>query len=123
MKSPIVALLCAALVCAQTETVPPLNRIATPPRVGVLGITQISLNEAIQRVLAADRDLAVSRILVEEANYNVTSAKGAFDPKLGFNGNRQRSVTPVSSILGGSADGKLGQEQYLADPYISGNFP
>jgi HAE1 family hydrophobic/amphiphilic exporter-1 len=123
MKLPILACIWAAALCAQNETVPVENRIVTPARVGVLGTAQIGLPEVIQRVLAADPDLAISRILLEEANYNVTSAKGAFDPKLGLTANRQRSVTPVSSVLGGSADGKLGQEQYLADPYISGSFP
>jgi HAE1 family hydrophobic/amphiphilic exporter-1 len=122
MRSFILVLI-ASGAYAQTETVPPVNQIAVPARVGVVGTVELGLPEVLQRVLAGDRELAVSRILLEEADYNVKSAKGVYDPRLGFNGNRQRSVTPVTSILGGSADGKLGQEQYLADPYISGNFP
>ncbi len=84
---------------------------------------QIGLPEVIQRVLASDRDLVISRILREEANYNVTGAKGVYDPRVGMNALRQRSVSPVSSLIGGSSDGKLSQEQYLADPSLSGSFP
>ena len=77
----------------------------------------------IQRVLANDRDLAVSRILLEEARYNVKGAKGYYDPRLGLNAYRQRSVTPISSLIGGAANGKLSQEQYLADPQLNGASP
>jgi outer membrane protein TolC len=118
-----ILLFASTFIYAQNETIPPVNRLLAPTRIGVIGTVELGLPEVIQRVLAADRDLAVSRIFLEEANYNVKGAKGAFDPHLGFTGNRSRSVTPVSSILGGSADGKLGQEQFLADPFISGAFP
>ena len=89
----------------------------------MLGTANIGLNEVIQRVLANDRDLAVSRILLEEARYNVTGAQGYYDPRLGLNAYRQRSVTPISSLIGGAANGKLTQEQYLADPQLSGASP
>jgi HAE1 family hydrophobic/amphiphilic exporter-1 len=107
----------------QDEVVPPVNRLAIPPRIGVIGSVEIGLPEVVQRVLASDRDLAISRIVREEAAYSVKGAKGAFDPRLGFNASRQRSVTPVTSLLGGSADGKLAQESYIADPSLSGAFP
>jgi outer membrane protein TolC len=109
---------------AQTEpAVPPVKPLEVPARIGILGTAEISLNEVIQRVLANDRDLAVSRILREEAAYNVKSAQGAYDPRLGLNAYRTRSVTPISSLIGGAANGKLTQEQYLADPQLTGANP
>jgi outer membrane protein TolC len=100
--------------------VPPVKPVAVPPRIGVLGNANLGINEVIQRVLANDRDLAVSRILLEEAQYNVTGARGYYDPRAGLNAYRQHSVTPIASLIGGAANGELVQTQYLADPQING---
>jgi len=102
---------------------PPAKPLEVPDRIGVLGSVRIGLPEVVQRVLASDRDLVISRIVREEAAYNVKGARGVYDPRVGMNANRTRAVTPVSSLIGGSSDGKLSQEQYLADPFISGSFP
>jgi HAE1 family hydrophobic/amphiphilic exporter-1 len=114
----------AASAFAQTEpAVPPVKPLEVPTRIGILGTADIGLNEVIQRVLANDRDLAVSRILLEEARYNVKGSLGYYDPRLGLNAYKQRQVSPVSSIIGGAANGKLTQETYLADPSLSGASP
>jgi HAE1 family hydrophobic/amphiphilic exporter-1 len=81
------------------------------------------LKEVIQRVLANDKDLEVSRILIEEANYNVRGAQGFYDPRFGLLARRTHSTTPVASVLGGAPNGKLVQDEWLADPSISGLFP
>jgi outer membrane protein TolC len=123
-RSLSLVLLLTAAAFAQTEpAVPPAKPLEVPVRIGILGTAEIGLNEVIQRVLANDRDLAVSRILREEAAYNVKSAQGFYDPRLGLNAYRTRSVTPISSLIGGAANGKLTQEQYLADPQLSGASP
>ncbi len=108
----------------QTEpAVPPVKPLEVPARIGVLGTAEIGLNEVIQRVLTNDRDLAVSRILLEEARYNVKGALGYYDPRLGLNAYKLRQVTPISSLIGGAPNGKLTQENYLADPSLSGASP
>jgi len=112
--------LAASAFAQNGPAVPPVKPLEVPPRIGVLGDANLGINEVIERVLANDRDLAVSRILLEEARYNVTGAKGYYDPRAGLNTYRQRSVTPIASLIGGAADGKLSQEQYLADPQLSG---
>ncbi len=117
-------LLFAASAFAQNEpAVPPVKALEVPPRIGVLGNARIGLNEVIQRVLASDRDLAVSRILLEEARYSVSGAKGYYDPRLGLNAYRQHSVTPIASLIGGAPNGELIQGQTLADPQLSGASP
>lgn len=111
----------AACAFAQNEpAVPPVKPLEVPARIGVLGTVNLGINEVIQRVLANDRDLAVSRILLEEARYSVTGARGYYDPRLGLNTYKQRSVTPIASLIGGAANGELTQQQYLADPQVSG---
>ncbi len=59
-------------------------------RAGILTETTITLPEAIEKVLANDRDLAISRIEREEAGYNVSAAKGVYDPLVGLKAYRTR---------------------------------
>jgi outer membrane protein TolC len=120
----LIPVIFSAFAFAQTEpAVPPVKPLDVPSRIGIIGSTPLGLNEAIQRVLENDRDLVVSRILKDEAKYNVAGAKGYYDPRIGLNAYRQRNVTPVSSLIGGSPDGKLTQAQYLVDPQVSGLSP
>lgn len=101
----------------------PLKEVEIKPRIGILGQTMISLPEVIQRVLENDRDLEISRIVLEEAGYNVSAAAGAYDPVAGFRAYRTRSVFPIASLIGGAADGKLTQQEWNGTPQIGGMFP
>jgi HAE1 family hydrophobic/amphiphilic exporter-1 len=122
----IAVILCAAVAAtAQTPNGPALpaeKPLEVPQRVGILTTANISLDEVIHRVLANNRDIAVQRLVREESYLNIKAARGFFDPRVGFGGQRIRSVTPIASLLGGAANGKLTQEEYVADPYISGAF-
>jgi HAE1 family hydrophobic/amphiphilic exporter-1 len=116
----------AAALCAQDPREPQLPAAKTleiPARIGIISSTPISLNEVIQLVLANDKDLEVSRIVREEAEYNVRAAQGYFDPRIGLNAHQQHTDTPVASVLGGAPNGKLIQDEWLADPQVSGAFP
>ena len=106
-----------------TPELPPSKPLEVPARVGILGEARISLQEVIQRVLDSDRDLVVSRIATQEAGLNVIGAKGYYDPVLGLNAYRLRSTTPVASLFGGAASGKLSQKQSYVAPQVSGSFP
>ena len=118
-------LLAFTACCAfgQAVQLEPLKEVELQPRVGVLTETTITLTEAIERVLSNNRDLAISRIEREEAGYNVSAAKGAYDPVVGIKAYHTRQVSPVASILQGSADGKLTQTELSATPQISGLSP
>jgi outer membrane protein TolC len=125
------ALLAALTVSAQTisaqdpqpPALVPAKAIELPARIGVLGIARITLGEVIQRVLANDRDLAVSRINREEAVLSYRGSQGVFDPRLGFAAHSNRVITPVSSSLGGATDGKVTTKEVYADPQLSGVSP
>jgi len=113
----------AACAFGQGLQVEPLKEVELQPRVGILTETTITLPEAIERVLASDRDLVISRIEREEAGYNVSAAKGAYDPVVGLKAYHARQVSPVASILQGSISGELTQTELNATPQISGLSP
>ncbi len=94
----------------QAFEIAPLKEITLKPRVGILGQTTIRLPEVIERVLANDPDLQISRIQLQEAGYAIRGAQGYYDPVAGLQAYRTRAVTPVASIIGGTADGKLTTE-------------
>ena len=110
---PVLAALSCFTLSAQT----------VPPRVGILGEQQLTLQETIARVLDNDRDLLVYRIAAQEAVINLKGAQGYYDPVFGLNAYRVKSVTPIASLLGGAANGKLTNKQLYADPQLSGEFP
>jgi len=104
----------------QAVKLEPLEEVRIPARPGISGQTKITLSEVIERTLANDPDLRISRIQRDEAGFSVRSAQGAYDPLLGFGGSRTRAVVPVASILGGSYTGKLTETQWSGGPTFSG---
>lgn len=96
---------------------------APAPRIGIISLREITLEETIALVLANDKDIDSSRILREEASYNIAGANGAYDTKIGLNGHWFRQVSPISSLIGGGPDGKLTSTELLGDPYVSGVLP
>lgn len=107
----------------QDPQLPQLEPLAIPSRIGVLGERKISLQEVVERTLSNDRDLAVSRILLDEAGYNIKAARGYYDPVLGVTGDDQKSVSPAASSLSGGPNGKLTQRQLDLTPSLSGSSP
>jgi outer membrane protein TolC len=90
------------------------------PRIGIISQREVSLAEVISMVLANDKDIDSSRLVREEAVFNVLGARGVYDPKIGVTGHHLKQVSPASSILSGSADGKLTSEEWNIDPFVSG---
>jgi len=113
----------AALVGSLFGQIPPLQEVAIQPRVGIVAQTAIKLPEVIERVLANDPDLQISRIQLEQAGYLIRGAQGYYDPVLGFKAYRTRSVSPVASLIGGTASGKLTQKELNGAPSIGGASP
>jgi len=118
----IVAILVAPMH-GQTPQLPQLEPLTIPSRIGVLGERKIGLQEVVERTLANDRDLAVSRILLDEAGYNIKSARGYYDPVLGLKADDQKSVSPAASSLSGGPNGKLTQKQLDLSPSLTGSSP
>ena len=108
---------------ARSAQIPTLQQVELKPRVGIAGSVPLRLNEVIERVLANDPDLQISRIQREQAGYLVTAAKGAYDPNVGFRAYRTRAITPIASIIGGTASGKLTNTEVSGAPQINGLTP
>jgi HAE1 family hydrophobic/amphiphilic exporter-1 len=119
----LLALLTANLFGQTSTQVQALKEVELKPRIGILGETGIKLPEVIERVLANDPDIQTSRIQLEEAGYAIRGAQGVYDPVAGLQAYRTRAVTPVASIIGGSANGKLTQETWSAGPTLNGLSP
>ena len=107
----------------QAPQLPQLEPLTIPSRIGVLGERKIGLQEVVERTLSNDRDLAVSRILLDEAGYNIKAARGYYDPVLGLKADDQKSVSPAASSLSGGPNGKLTQRQLALTPSLTGSSP
>jgi HAE1 family hydrophobic/amphiphilic exporter-1 len=107
----------------QTQPIPSLQQVELKSRVGIAGTQPIRLNEVIERVLANDPDLQISRIQRDEAGYSIRGAQGAYDPVLGLKAYRTRAISPVASIIGGTASGKLTSTELNVSPQVSGLTP
>ena len=91
-----------------------------PRRVGITDESSLSLGDAIAQALRSNPDVAINRIAVEKATDNIAAADGAFDPVVGLQSSFQRQEMPVSSLIGGSASGKLTQQGMLLGPDFRG---
>ncbi|MBV9154870.1 MAG: TolC family protein, partial [Acidobacteriaceae bacterium] len=103
--------------------VEPLREVFFPPRVGVAGEVSLTVEQAIERVLANNPDIQVARIAPQEADYNLAAAAGYYDPTVGVQADRSRAETPIASLIGGSASGRLTQSELAASPFINGYSP
>ncbi|HMC57796.1 MAG TPA: TolC family protein, partial [Candidatus Solibacter sp.] len=104
-------------------TLQPLKLVEVTPRVGISGEAMLRLPEVIERVLANDPDLSISRIQLQEADYQISGAQGYYDPLLGLRAYRTRAVVPVASLIGGTASGKLTNTDLNVTPQLSGINP
>jgi hydrophobic/amphiphilic exporter-1 (mainly G- bacteria), HAE1 family len=103
--------------------VQPLEEVKAVSRIGVKGQTNISLKEAIERVLTNDPELEISRVYLGEAVHNARGAAGYYSPVFTLDSSKSRSVTPIASIIGGSSSGKLTSTRLWMNFQISGSTP
>jgi HAE1 family hydrophobic/amphiphilic exporter-1 len=107
----------------ESASLPAPREFNLPPRIGISGERPLTLNEALALALSSNRDIDMSRIDQERAGYNLTSAEGVFDPRIGGTASYQKVVTPVSSSLGGSTTGATTNKNGIIDPQFSGALP
>ncbi len=120
MKLFVLAL--AVPVFAQ-QTLVPARPFKFPPRIGVFTEARITLDQALHMALENNKDIEASRIDKIEAEYNLISAQGAYDPVIGGTSYWLKQTTPVASSLGGSATGAVLSKTWNFDPNISGATP
>jgi outer membrane protein TolC len=110
---------------AATQDASPQRPMPSAERVGVnvAEQTPITLDQAIAFALANNKDINASRIDVEMSRFDLTGAKGAYDPKFSVESYYEHSETPVGSAIGGSASGKLTSTNAANRAQLSGNSP
>jgi hydrophobic/amphiphilic exporter-1 (mainly G- bacteria), HAE1 family len=119
----LIAVLAIPIRAQDSPQLPQIEPLVIPTRIGVFGERKISLQEVVELTLANDRDLAVSRILLDEAVYNIKASRGFYDPVLGLRADDQKSVSPAASSLSGGPNGKLTQKQLDLTPSLTGSSP
>jgi outer membrane protein TolC len=103
---------------APVRPLPPAERVG----VDVNDQVPLALAEAIALALANNKDINASRIDVEMANFDVSAARGAYDPRLQGEIDYQRSTTPTASLIGG-ANGTTTTSGITGDVRVTGNSP
>src|SRR5580692_11299606 len=106
-----------------TTLLPPVRTFRLPSRIGVFGEARITLQQALAMALANNKDITASRIDREIAGYNLTGARGLYDPTVGAVSQFLKQINPVASSLGGSATGAVLNRTWQTDPTLSGSTP
>jgi outer membrane protein len=91
---------------APKESMPNISRERAKLISQTLGSQQkvLSLQEAIEMALRNNPDVAVSQKNVKIAEFDLQSARGAFDTKLSFSTDFQRSKSPLTNSIFSSGD-------------------
>ena len=110
---------------AQDEivSVPPERPFLLPARVGVFAEVRLTLQQALESALANNNNIDASRINRQISGYNLTGARGLYDPTVGAVGQFLKQVNPVASALGGSATGAVLNRTWQIAPTLSGATP
>jgi HAE1 family hydrophobic/amphiphilic exporter-1 len=123
----LVIVIAVSVTFAQTPeqafSLQPLQDVKLPPRIGIQGEASIGLKDVIERVLAGDPELDISRISLEQAARNANGAEGYYSPVFTIDGSKSRTITPMASVIGGSSSGKLTSTDFTLTPTITGNSP
>ena len=81
------------------QPLPPLNRVG----VDTNEQQPMTLRDAIALALANNKDIEIARDNVKIAEFDLLSARGAYDPRLSAQSYFERIITPATSFLSGAA--------------------
>src|SRR5579859_4697454 len=108
---------------ATTTLVPPVRPFRLPPRSGIEGSKEVTLDQVLAMALANNKDIEASRIDKQESDYSLTAAQGVYDPQFSANTYWEQQTNPIASSLGGSATGSVLNKTWLADPGVTLPLP
>jgi len=105
--------------------VAPLRPLPSAERVGVDMMDQapLSLNDAIALALQNNNDIDASRIDVQVAEYNLTAARGVYDPVFSSESYYESRTTPTSSTIAGGLNGSVTQKDTTGAVRFGGLSP
>lgn len=114
---------------AQDQSLPTASPLApSPPRWERVGVDPsrtrpLSLHDAILMALQKNRDIEIERINGQLAEYQLTSARGAYDPVLSSRLLFESATTPVGSVLAGGATGSVSTDTYIYNVSVRQALP
>src|SRR3989441_9656295 len=115
--------ICSLTVLAQTPTPSPSQDLQIPaiapdfnpaqkplPELGRVGVDMnrqkpLTVREALALALENNKDIEVARHNVKIAEFDLTAAHGAYDPRFTSTAYYERIENPISSFLSGGANG------------------
>jgi HAE1 family hydrophobic/amphiphilic exporter-1 len=109
----------------------PARPLPSAERVGVDMMEQaaLSLNDAIALALQNNNDIDASRIDVQVAEFNLTAARGVYDPVFSSESYYESRTTPTSSTIAGGLNGSVTQKDVTGavrfggfSPYAGGSY-
>jgi len=83
----------------------------------------LSLREALAMALENNKDIEVARENVKIAEFDLTTAHGAYDPRLISSTYYERIKSPISSFLSGGSNGATTQSDYTGTARVEGLSP
>ncbi|MQA29907.1 MAG: hypothetical protein GEU82_08725 [Luteitalea sp.] len=125
MSSAALVVLLAATAWAQAPAPTEPQRASQPPRVGVRpgGATPIALDDAILLALEQNNDVAIARLERNIALEDVRAALGFLDPVLQPTFLYERTTSPVTSVIGGAANGSVARSDWTGGLQLAGRSP
>jgi HAE1 family hydrophobic/amphiphilic exporter-1 len=98
------------------------------PELGRVGVDMdrqrpLTLREALALALENNKDIEVARQNVKIAEFDLTAARGVYDPRLSSSSYYERSESPISSFLSGGSNGATTQSDYTATARLEGLAP
>jgi HAE1 family hydrophobic/amphiphilic exporter-1 len=83
----------------------------------------LTLRDALALALENNKDIEVARHNVKIAEFDLTAARGVYDPRLSTSSYFERSKSPISSFLSGGSDGATTQSDYTGTARLEGLTP
>jgi HAE1 family hydrophobic/amphiphilic exporter-1 len=98
------------------------------PELGRVGVDMdrqrpLSLREALALALENNKDIEVARQNVKIAEFDLTAARGIYDPRISSSTYYERTKNPISSFLSGGANGATTQSDYTGTARLEGLAP
>jgi outer membrane protein len=98
------------------------------PELGRVGVDMdrqkpLSLREALALALENNKDIEVARHNVKIAEFDLTAARGFYDPRLTSSTYYERVENPISSFLSGGSNGATTQTDYTGTARLEGLTP
>jgi HAE1 family hydrophobic/amphiphilic exporter-1 len=94
-------------------------------RVGVDLTAQISLtlDQAIELALSNNNDIDASRNVAQISDYELTGARGIYDPLLTSENYFESLTNPTASAIGGAVNGAVTQKRFFSSGGVNGFTP